>query len=249
MFSKPKKIGLLGLLIAVMTVSGIAQTAATPKYKSQELSEVDGVPVLVKHLPDWESHKDSTVFAAKPGELETALGQRPILAQIDFTAGTEAVTAQYPAGRLLIVEYTSPQASVEADQLFSQLADDTMVYRRIGNYNAFVLDVSDRNSANALLDSVKYEKNIQWLGNNPFRISAERAFAITTADIFMSTLIVILIGIGLSIVGGIAAGFIFFAARERHRRSMPTFSDAGGMIRLNLDGLTPDIMPDRMLGE
>jgi hypothetical protein len=28
---------------------------------------------------------------------------------------------------------------------------------------------------------------------------------------------------------------------------MPTFTDAGGMTRLNLDGFTPDIIPDRLL--
>jgi hypothetical protein len=242
-----RKFGVLTALTVLMAVFASAQ--APEKYKSQEISETDGIPVLVKHLPDWESHTDSTVFASKPGELEAAIGQRPIFGQIDFTAGTEAVSAKYPAGRLVIVEYTSPQASSEADAVFSGAVDSSMAYRRIGNYNAFVLDVTDKAAANELLDQVKYEKNIQWLGNNPFRISPERAFAITTADIFMSTLIVILIGIGLSIIGGIAAGFVFFAARERHRRSLPTFSDAGGMIRLNLDGLTPDIGSDRLLSD
>jgi hypothetical protein len=237
-----------GIWVAITALLAVFASAQAPeKFKSQEISETDGIPVLVKHLPDWESHKDSTVFASKPGQLEAAIGQRPIFGQIDFTAGTEAVSAVYTAGRLVIVEYTSPQASSEADAVFSGLADSSMVYRRIGNYNAFVLDVTDQAAANALLDQVKYEKNIQWLGNNPFRISPERAFAMTTADIFMSTLMVILIGIGLSIVGGIAAGFVFFAARERHRRSLPTFSDAGGMTRLNLDGLTPDIAPSRLL--
>jgi len=242
-----RKFGILAGLTAVTAVFASAQ--APEKFKSQEISESDGIPVLVKHLPDWESHKDSTVFASKPGQLEAAIGQRPIFGQIDFTAGTEVVSAVYPAGRLVIVEYTSPQASSEADTLFSGSVDSSTAYRRIGNYNAFVLDATDPAAANALLDQVKYEKNIQWLGNNPFRISPERAFAITTADIFMSTLIVILIGIGLTIVGGIAAGFVFFAARERHRRSLPTFSDAGGMIRLNLDGLTPDMTTDRLLSD
>jgi len=83
--------------------------------RPEMLAQKDGIPVLVKHLPDWESHKDSTVFASKPGQLEAAIGQRPIFGQIDFTAGTEAVSAVYPAGRLVIVEYTSPQASSEAE--------------------------------------------------------------------------------------------------------------------------------------
>jgi hypothetical protein len=30
---------------------------------------------------------------------------------------------------------------------------------------------------------------------------------------------------------------------------MKEFSDAGGMVRLNLDGLTPELSTDRLLGE
>lgn len=223
--------------------------AVTPVYKTQEYSEADGIPVLIKHLPDWESHKGTTFFATKPGELQTALGQRAILEQIDFAAGTEAVTAQYDAGKLLIVEYTSPQASSEADQIFSQLNDPSTAYRRIGNYNVFVFDVADAEAANALLDQVKYEKQIQWLGNNPFRTGAERAFVLTTSDIFLSTVIVIMLGIGVALVGGLIGGFVYFQMREKRRAAMTTFSDAGGMTRLNLDGFTPEIAAEKLLGE
>ena len=241
----------LGLL-AIVLLTGLfcaAQTAPGAKYKTQELSETTGVPTLMEHLPDWEAHRSSAAFATSKDEVTGLVGSRAVLDQIDFTPGTEAVAANYDAGKLLIIEYASPEVSSEADKIAAQNVDRTTAYRRIGNYNAFVFDVTDMAAANALLDQIKYEKNIQWLGNNPFRISPERAFAITTADIFMSTLIVILIGIGLSIVGGIVTGFVFFNSRERHRRSMPTFSDAGGMTRLNLDGLTPDIAPSRLLGE
>ena len=34
---------------------------------------------------------------------------------LEFAAGTEAVTANYPQGRLVIVEYTNPQLSTEID--------------------------------------------------------------------------------------------------------------------------------------
>jgi hypothetical protein len=203
----------------------------------------------MEHLPDWEAHRNSAVFATSVEQLKAAVGARPILDQIEFTPGTEAVAANYDAGKLVILEYASPEVSAEVDKVATDNVDNSTAYRRIGNYNAFVFDVSDKSAANALLDQIKYEKDIQWLGNNPFRISAERAFAMTTADIFMSTLWVILIGIGLSIVGGIVTGFVFFSSRERYRRSLPTFSDAGGMTRLNLDGLTPDIAPSRLLGD
>lgn len=232
-------------------VSVLADQPANNVLKSQEVSEIDGVPVLIKHLPDWENIRPQTTFARTPDELKRVLGQRSVLDAIDFVAGTEAVTAPYPAGKLVIVEFSSPQGSVDADErLRSAIAGDTTIaYRRIGNYNVLVLDAADLAAADALIDQVKYEKKIQWLGNNPFRISAERNFVITTTDIFISTVLVIVGGIVVSIVGGLIAGFVYFQFRERRRAGMTAYTDAGGMTRLNLDGFTPDIRPDRLLGE
>ena len=141
---------------------------------------------------------------------------------------------------------------MDADAKFTaKLTDDeqaaSTVYRRIGNYNVFVFDATDKAAANALIDQVKYEKQVQWLGANPFRLSPERAFVVTTTDMFISTFLIVVIGIGLSVGSGIIAGYVFFYIRDQKRASMPTFSDAGGMTRLNLDGLTPDIAPNRLL--
>jgi hypothetical protein len=235
----------------ILTLPLIGQSVGAVEYRSQELSEVEGIPVLIKHLPDWETAQKRAIFATNLEKLKDALGERPILDDIDFSVGTEAVTAPYDDGKLLIVEYTSPQGSVEADNLFSarlsQTGDQGTVYRRIGNYNVFVFDAVDPAAANALIDQVKYEKQIHWLGDNPFHISAERAFVLTTADLFLSTVMIIVIGICLSIFGGIIAGYIFYYAREHKRAQFATFSDAGGMTRLNLDGYTPDILPERLL--
>jgi hypothetical protein len=222
--------------------------------KSQEVSEVDGIPVLIKHLPDWESVKSKTVFATNVDGLKKALGQRPVLDVIDFSAGTEAVTAPYPAGQLLIIEYSTPQASVDADNSFrnflAQNNEGKTFYRRTGNYNILLFDAADEASANALIEQVKYEKNIQWLGEDPFLFHRlERAFVNTTSDIFLSTLEVIVFGMGLSVLGGLIVGYVFFQVRSRQKLSMNEFSDAGGMTRLNLDGLTPEISANRALTE
>lgn len=224
-----------------------------PQYKSQEVSESDGIPVLLKHLPEWESVRTQSTFAINQDELRRVLGDREVLSVVDFSAGTEAVTAPYPAGKLLIIEYSSPQASIEADNQFKTIVgrstDGKTFYRRIGNYNAFVFDSADEAAANALLDQVLYEKDIQWLGKNPFHISAERAFVLTTADIFLSTLLWITGGLGLAILLGIIVGFGFYRFRENGRKTIQTYTDAGGMTRLNLDGFTPDIQPERLLND
>ncbi len=241
------------ILASTVIVGAFGQDIGAPPYKSQEVSEVDGIPVLIKHLPDWENRRQSTTFVTSTTELKNVLGERPILDLIDFTGGTEAVTADYEAGRLLIVEYASPQMSIEADQkitaAIAENDDRTIYYRRIGNYNVLVFDAGGSRAANSLIDQVQYEKQITWLGKNPFAISEERAFILTTADLFLSTLMVIVVGFVASILVGLLVGYLFFFYRDGKRSKLTTYTDAGGMTRLNLDGFTPDIAPERLLGD
>ena len=233
-------------------VGAIAQTK--PQAKSQEISESDGMPVLVKHLPDFDTVRSHATFVTNAAGLKSALPDRPILDLVDFTAGTEAVTAPYPVGRLLIIEYSNPQQSIEADNNFKnflgQNNDGRTFYKRTGNYNIFVFDASDEGSANALIGQVKYEKNVQWLGEDPFLFHRmERAFVNQTTELFFSTVEVIGLGMLLSVLGGLIVGYFYYLFRERQRQTFHEFSDAGGMTRLNLDGLTPDIARNRLLGE
>jgi hypothetical protein len=66
----------------------------------------------------------------------------------------------------------------------------------------------------------------------------ERYFATTTRDIFIATVLWIVLGLTSSILLGIAAGFVFYRVRENKRASRSAYSDAGGLTRLNLDGLS-----------
>ncbi len=235
----------------IFTVS--AQQNASTQIKSQEVSDVDGIPVLIKHLPDWENTRNGASLITNADELKNALGERPVFDSIEFIGGTEAVTAPYPQGKLLIVEYPTPQASADIDnkvkQKLSEIQSNPPVfYRRIGNYNVFLFDGTDEAAANALFDQIKYEKTVQWLGEDPnFLKKAERAIVIGTADLFLSTATVIMLGLGFALLTGIIVGLVFFRIREHQRASIKEFSDAGGMIRLNLDKLTPDISPNKLL--
>lgn len=252
-----KKIGLARFIILgvlLLAAGGVfAQAVEKPSIKSQEVSESDGVPVLIKHLPDWENAQARAAYILNRTDLQNALGARPVLDSIDFQGGTEAVTADYPQGKLLIVEFASPQASVETDnQIKQKLADSgensSVVYRRTGNYNIFVFDAADESAANALVDEVKYEKTVQWLGTDPYAVlRAERAYLNDTASLFLSTVQAIASGIGLSLIAGLIVGVIFFYTRNKKRAGMQAFSDAGGLTRLNLDELTPGVLPEKFL--
>lgn len=244
---------LVGAIFAAMVLVcfTFGQAPVEPKFKSQEISEVDGYPVLMKHLPDFDVVKDKAKFAITVDELRAAVGERPILANVDMSAGAEATTADYAAGKLLIIEFPSPQASIEADEQFKNLLsrESNAVYRRIGNYNAFVFDSPDQLAANALLDQVLFEKDIQWLGDNPFRINAERAFIIQTSELFVSTVIWIFMGIGLAVVVGIATGAVFFVIRRKERADNVAFANVSGMTILELDEFSSNVHTDRTLGK
>ena len=237
-----------------MLISGIcSQSASAPPIKSREVSDEDGIPVLIKHLPDWENARNRATYILNQNDLRNALGSREVFDLIDFESGTEAVTADYDAGKLLLIEYMTPQASIDDDGKINQrLAESrqnqSVVYRRIGNYNVFVFEPTDPMAANALLDEIKYEKNVQWLGEDPFLLKrAERAIVVGLSELFVATTLTIIGGIGLSVLAGIIAGIIFFRFREQKRAEMQEFSDAGGMTRLNLDGFTPPIASEKLL--
>lgn len=232
----------LFLSICIHVYSVAAQQERYNGAKSQEISEVDGVPVLLKHLPEYENVRSSAVFVTNVEGLRRALGERPVFDLVDFSAGTEAVTANYPAGKLLIIEYANPQGSTFADENFQKRLAATpapIVYRRIGNYSAFVFDAADQGAAIALLDQIEYGKTVQWLGEDPYLLAKlERYFAITGRDVAISTVLWILMWASIVLVIGVASGFAFFQYRERQRAGRAAFSDAGGLTRLNLDDLS-----------
>ena len=242
------RLRLARLMFIMAIVSGGLQViiAQQGQAKSQEVSEVDGQPVLLKHLPEYESVRSQAVLVTDKGGLSSATGSPTVLEVVDFPVGTEAAVASYPAGRLALVEYTNPQASIEVDskvqQFIANNPQPVFAYRRIGNYNAFVFSPSDADQASALLDQIKYQKTVQWLGEDPYLVQKlERYMISQSRDIAVSTVLVIVLGLGTAVLAGIVAGFVFFRVRDQRRASRVAFSDAGGLTRLNLDGLSEDI--------
>jgi hypothetical protein len=93
--------------------------------------------------------------------------------------------------------------------------------------------------AGALLVEIKLEKTVQWLGEDPFLLQKLELYMVTTSrDIAISSVLWITLVLGIALLTGIAAGLIFFRFREQKRLNRSAFSDAGGLTRLNLDGLS-----------
>ena len=104
-------------------------------------------------------------------------------------------------------------------------------------------------AANELIDQVEYAQVVQWLGNNPYLLEkAQRDYYETTAGVLVS----VVKASGLSLLacltlGGLM-GALLFGRRRAQQRAAEAYSDAGGMLRLNLDDITPQHDPAKLLG-
>ena len=232
------------------------------------------IPVLVKHLPNAETTDNKFIYAVSLEELEEAVEsirkqrpdlikqakpgsdpvRQPVLDVLDFAGGTEAVAASYGPSLLVIVEFTTPQMSIDNDsriwtkiaELKSQGQPGPTAYRRVGNYSVFVFNAPDEKTANALIDQVKYEQVVQWLGDDPHLYDRLQKYLTQTSA---GVLIAVLKSSGLSLVICLAVGGLIGALLFRHRRAQraAAFSDAGGSIRLNLDELSGPANTRRLL--
>jgi hypothetical protein len=214
----------------------------------------DEVPVLIKHLPNWEIEQRTAAYAVETTQLHWAVPGQPILDAIGFEGGTEAVVASYGQSQLAIVEFTTPQMSVDNDsrvwtkiaELKTQGSPTPTAYRRVGNYSVFVFNAPDEKTANGLIDQVKYEQVVQWLGDDPHLADRIQRYLTQTSA---GVLVAVLKSSGLSLVLCLGIGGLVGALLFRHRRAQraAAFSDAGGSIRLNLDELTDPPITRRLL--
>ena len=247
---------LLMLLILATSSSFILAQKTTSTTPISDLDD-NGIPVLIKHLPNWENVRKQATIVANLPDLQKLSGNRPILNEIEFTAGTEAVTANYDKARLIIIEFSTPQMAIAVDQkIQAKLAETPQpttqtAYRKIGNYSVFVFDAPNEATANTLLDDVTYEKSVNWLGGNPFPgIAAarkEKEYLATTGDIIVT----VVKTSGLAVIAALAVGGLLgalvFYRRRAQQSNINAYSDAGGMVRLNLDEITAQIDVNRLL--
>jgi hypothetical protein len=240
------------ILVVMATVAAFAQPAAN--QPSAAPANDEDIPVLLKHLPDWESVQKQAKYMVTAEDLKRIVANQPIVDSVSFEGGTEAAAATYPQGQLLIVEFSTPQFSVENDQriaakiqeLKSQAQPTPTAYRRVGNYSVFVFNGRDEASANQLIDQVQYQKVVQWLGEDPHLYDRLQRYLTQTSA---GVLVAILKSSGVSLIAclsiGALAGYLLFC--QRRAQAAALYSDAGGAVRLNLDELTDGPDSSRLL--
>ncbi|HEX5707912.1 MAG TPA: DUF6599 family protein [Pyrinomonadaceae bacterium] len=218
-----------------------------------------GPPVLALHLPEWERVSAWAGYATSLPVLQAMVGgDRPALEAVSFEGGAEAATATYGQSRLVIVEYTTPQYAQDSDaritERIAQLRGEgrpvPSAYRRVGNYSVFVFDAETEAEAAGLVEQVKYEKDVRWLGDNPHALEQlQEQYTSTMGGVIVATLkatgLAILLCLG---IGGLFGGFVFLRRRARATAS-EAYSDAGGMLRLNIEDVNAPHGQPRLVGD
>ncbi len=217
----------------------------------------DEVPVLVRHVPGWPNLRQRVSYAVSVDTLRDLFSDQSILEAVSFEGGAEAVVADYGTQKLVIIEFNTASLATDNNQritakiqeLKTQLQPAPSAYRRVGNYSVFVFDAPSQEAANQLIDQVKYQQVVQWLGENPFAYEkATREFTETTLGVFVA----VVKASGLALVSCFAVGGFFgallFSVRRTRQRAKEAYSDSDAMLRLNLDELTPESDPARLLG-
>ena len=204
-----------------------------------------------------KSATSRVLYAVDKDTLKNAFSNQAILDVLNFEGGAEAVVSDYGEQQLIIVEFNTASLATDNDQritaklqeLRSQNQPAPTAYRRVGNYAVFVFGSPGEQAANQLIDQVKYQQVVHWLGENPFSYEqATREFTETTLGVFVSVVKASGIALVTCLAIGGFAGALLFSLRRSQQRAREAYADSDAMLRLNLDDLTPENDPARLLG-
>lgn len=244
-----------------VTITSLKSRFSSPNLKvlaqsiSDTLDKGDGdIPVLIKHLPDPDNALKNAIYLNSFSKLTNLAPQQPVLTAVQGDGNADAALASVGSSKVLIVEFNTPQLATENDkriiarihELWDLGQPAPTAYRRVGNYSVFVFDAPDSQTANQLIDQVKYEQVVSWLGNNPNILrQAQERYVDTTLGVLIAVLkasgyaAIACLGVG-ALIGG-----LLFTYRRNQQRTVTAYSDAGGMMRLNLDELSADLTERR----
>jgi len=150
-----------------------------------------------------------------------------------------AASTPDPTLTLLIVECHTPQFATEAMarltsyvSALSEADQQRVVLKRTGNYVVEAVNVQNREYAEGLVNSVQYPYIVKWLRNplwptnDPFRMEK-------TANMLVSTFGLLGLILATVLVVGTVFGSTVFLKRRKQQQEV--FSDAGGMLRLDIE--------------
>lgn len=215
------------------------------------------LPTLTGHLPERDRIAGTETYIVGPKALGRREPFEALRGVVNFDGGADIAAAEYNNGSgrmsLLIVEHHTPQTATDGHQAIQAyvggLSSDEQakqILKRVGNYIVLATNVTDRASAQTIVDEVKYTFGVYWEGRKftsiPLQYRPPDPYALEEATETAKVLLQTFYGIGVLIVAaiicGIFAGWAVFFWRRQKRRRLGldnSFSDAGETVRLNLD--------------
>jgi hypothetical protein len=230
----------------------------SPQVASRLASEISGIvgdakaPGGLSSLPDSLPPDGATTPKARYFLGVLALGSYIEHASnmFGFDGRAEAVLASYGQKtpdkadgllQLVIVEYHTPQfahdALARATEFTASLPEaeqGRVIVKREGNYVIEASGVSNQALAKQLVDSVKYPYTVKWL-KDPRSRRYDRFAGQKAAQIILSSFGIVGVLLMAAFVGGAIFGTVVFI--RRRKRQLDVFSDAGGMLCLDIDRL------------
>jgi len=162
-------------------------------------------------------------------------------------ADADSISA--PQMKLVIVEYHTPEfATDEMSRItdfvgsLPEAEQKEIVFKRAGNYVVAATGVTDREFAEGLINSIQYPYTVKWLRNplwpvnDPFRTQKAAQMLLSTFGLLGLILMTVLI------VGTVFGATVFLKRRKQQRE---VFSDAGGMLRLDIEPFVLALPPKR----
>jgi hypothetical protein len=141
--------------------------------------------------------------------------------------------------KLVIVEYHTPQFATQADTRatayltsLSEEEQSRIMVKRIGNFLVGATGFEDREFAEQLINSIEYPYVVKWL-QNPAIPTRDPFHEQKVAQVILSSFSLVGLASVIMMTGGLIVGTLVFLRRRKQSRE--TFSDAGGMLRLQLD--------------
>lgn len=221
------------------------------------------LPSLPSHLPEQGKIAESEKYIVGPAALAKLKSFSDLKEAVNFGVGVEVVTADYHSDggqmSLIIVEYYTPQSASDGYAEFQshfnalpQREKDRRILKRIGNYIVEMVNIQDMPAAQNIVNQIKYEASVYWVGRKlsdiPLEFRPPDPVAIEEAKRTTQILLRSFYWMGAMILSafilGLAAGVALFWWNRHRRRKLGLdnlFSDAGGTVRLNLDDyLLPD---------
>jgi len=183
------------------------------------------------------------------GTAQAATPNQPAIGTRSGPMPGSAVSTSNSPVKLVVVECHTPEFAT--DELarvtgyissLPEIEQQHIVFKRTGNYIVAAVNVSNREFGEGLINSVQYPYTVKWLRNplwptnDPFRVQK-------AADMLLSTFGLLGLILLTVLFGGTAFGTTVFLKRRKQQREV--FSDAGGMLRLDIEPFVLALPPKR----